>query len=836
MTNTETAPHQRKKSPDELRRENQRALAIRLAANDVVIFPSVDKSSVVKEWPRQDTSIPIDEKNKIHDAAKAAGKRRPLHIGSTRKIVVVKKLWSAWPDANPSIPCGVNGLLAIDVDIKRNKSTGEITYHGPQLFEAFCKEKGIIIGPDVPMTRSQSGEGFHLIYRNPLGLGSSAGGFAELGCDIRGGNADGTEGSGQVVAPGAWRADGKRYESAEGHVDFVTAFAEGTIPDLPEAFVKLIGTKPEGAQRSGESKSVSEREVQALADELRKTELPDAAVLLDPALDGFDMPKIEQRYPKFREAIGKGDFSGIIFNLAGALKAERANVTAAEYATALFEREDCGRFDDDADAVSGESYNMRSVARSFLRAVPLTTEMSKGEEFGAVVDESEEDEPVSPEVQAKWDLEEKERAEKAEQAKRDAKLERAKKRAGPTTNMLPLELLGVNSIPPREFIYRKWLVKGSLTVMIAPGGRGKSSITLSQAVDIACGVDRLGAKLARPRAVFLYNAEDSKQEMERRVASYLSQYPYTDQQKALIKKNLFVQSGTDGLLVFATQDRGVVVPNDELVEKLIADIKERNIEVVILDPLATLHGVSENDNIAMTHVVDVFKRIIVATNVAMMICHHSRKVQRGSGGLDANDGRGAVAVINSARIILNLNDIPEAKAAEFQITDVTELWRYVAVTSGDKTNLSARDQSTVIYRMNSVQADNGTAEHEADNTVAMSLHTFERQSSMIGDDATFAVLAKLDGEEPVGSDPRHANYLGKVIADTMGWNFDLKSVRTSVKDIVASWQRSKWIAQEVYENADKGAARRKPVNVYVRGAIRPEPSKAEFSAVEDEDD
>lgn len=423
MTNTETAPHQRKKSPDELRREHQRALAIRLVANGVATTPTVNKSTVIKEWPRLDTSIPLEEKNSIHAKAIAEGKRRPLHIGSTRKVAVVKKLWSAWQDANPCIPCGVNGLIAIDVDIKRNKSTGEIRYHGPLLFEAFCKEKGIIIGPDVPKTISQSGAGFHLIYRNPLGLGSRAGGFDELGCDIRGGNADGTEGGGQIVAPGAWRTDGKRYESAEGHVDFITAFAEGTIPDLPEAFVKLIGT--EGAQRSGESNSVSEREVKAHSVELQKTELPDAATLLDPVLDGYDMPTIERRYPAFREAIDNGNRSGIIFGLAGALKAERASATAAEYAAILFTREDCGDFVHNNAAESGVSFNWRSISRSWLRSVPLTSEKSTGEAFDAPAedDETEDDTDLSDETMREREKEKKKRLQRAEREAKERKAE-----------------------------------------------------------------------------------------------------------------------------------------------------------------------------------------------------------------------------------------------------------------------------------------------------------------------------------------------------------------------------------------------------------------------------
>jgi RecA-family ATPase len=240
-----------------------------------------------------------------------------------------------------------------------------------------------------------------------------------------------------------------------------------------------------------------------------------------------------------------------------------------------------------------------------------------------------------------------------------------------------LELKGINSISPREFIYHKWLMKGAITILIAPGARGKSSLVLSQAIDISCGVDRLGAKLARPRSVFLYNAEDSIPELERRAEAYMVLQNFTDEQKQMVQKNLHIQSGADGMFLFATQDRSDVVTNEPLVKSLVEYILLHKIELV------TLHNVQENDNTGMTQVADVFKRIVSATNVAMLIAHHSRKVQRGSTALDANDGRGAVAVINSARIVMNINDVGSpAKAAEFQITD--DLWRYIIVSTGDK--------------------------------------------------------------------------------------------------------------------------------------------------------
>ncbi|MGY4408818.1 hypothetical protein ACVWW4_000554 [Bradyrhizobium sp. LB7.1] len=398
-----------------------------------------------------------------------------------------------------------------------------------------------------------------------------------------------------------------------------------------------------------------------------------------------------------------------------------------------------------------------------------------------------------------------------------------------------LELNGINAISPRAFIYRKWLIKGAVTVLIAPGGRAKSSLTLSKAIDLACGVDHLGAKIVRPRSVFLYNAEDPIVEMERRAEAYMLFHDFTADEKRRVKENLHLQSGAGGLLIFASADRSGVSVNESLVSSMIAYIREHNIELVVLDPLVTLHTVPENDNMGMTHVADVFKRIAAETNVAMLIAHHARKTQRSNGAvpLDANDGRGAVAVINSARIVMNINDIPSPeKAAEFQISD-QDLWRYIVVGTGDKTNLSARDQTVAVFRLNSVQADNATDEFEADNTVAISEHKFERVIG-VSEDVTRTVLAALDGEAPVGSNPQHANYLGKLIADAARWNLDLKSVRSSVKDIIAQWTRQRWIATATFESGGKGSERRKPVGVFVRGPVRPYEAAENFEAVEDE--
>jgi hypothetical protein len=86
----------------------------------VATFPTLNKHPKVKSWPDLDVEISEEEKKRIRAEARAEGKPEPVHIGCTRSEAVIKKLWRKFRDATPSILCGVNGIIAIDVDVQRN--------------------------------------------------------------------------------------------------------------------------------------------------------------------------------------------------------------------------------------------------------------------------------------------------------------------------------------------------------------------------------------------------------------------------------------------------------------------------------------------------------------------------------------------------------------------------------------------------------------------------------------------------------------------------------------------------------------------------------------------
>jgi hypothetical protein len=255
---------------------------------------------------------------------------------------------------------------------------------------------------------------------NPLKLGNSPGGFSELGVDIRGAR-------GQIVAPGSWRADGKRYECDPEHTPFLKAFVDGTIPALPEAFVKLIGTKPA-------TKDVSEKETAALIEVLKSAELPDAVELLDPTIGVVDLEEIAERDSDMRALRDNPD--GGAFNTVSddrwhffqCLRAHHPLLSVVEVFAIARHLPVCGVFVNSDKPTTGE-YNLRNVARDYLRTAPDShCPPSTGEQFAEVEDEETETN-LTPEVQAKREDEAEEREALAENIRRKAEREAAEREA-----------------------------------------------------------------------------------------------------------------------------------------------------------------------------------------------------------------------------------------------------------------------------------------------------------------------------------------------------------------------------------------------------------------------
>jgi hypothetical protein len=92
---------------------------------------------------------------------------------------------------------------------------------------------------------------------------------------------------------------------------------------------------------------------------------------------------------------------------------------------------------------------------------------------------------------------------------------------------------------------------------------------------------------------------------------------------------LYLNSGVDHPLVLVKRAADGLTAGGQI-ESLIADIKARDIGLVILDPLVELHEAHENDNVEMRQVISKVRDIAVGGHCAVLLPTHTRKPPQAS--------------------------------------------------------------------------------------------------------------------------------------------------------------------------------------------------------------
>ncbi|MBR0677232.1 AAA family ATPase [Roseomonas alkaliterrae] len=233
---------------------------------------------------------------------------------------------------------------------------------------------------------------------------------------------------------------------------------------------------------------------------------------------------------------------------------------------------------------------------------------------------------------------------------------RAEQRGGPPPLWVESGAWDESAIPPRPWLARGYLLRGSVTVLAGVGSAGKSSLCVSYAVALALGM-RFGrfepAGLpefqdagAPKRKVLLYNVEDDDDEQRRRLSAALRQFGAAP---ADLDGHVFrCGPASIGTLLERDAYSGAVGFTDawHALEGLIAHHKP---DLVVLDPLVELHTAEENDNTALRAVIAHLRGIAQRHRCALVLVHHTRK---GAEAGDMEGIRGAGSIVGAARIAL----------------------------------------------------------------------------------------------------------------------------------------------------------------------------------------
>ena len=279
--------------------------------------------------------------------------------------------------------------------------------------------------------------------------------------------------------------------------------------------------------------------------------------------------------------------------------------------------------------------------------------------------------------------------EKADDEGNGSALEETKQDDGPGAPLIlrPFKKFDIASRPPREFLFGKHYQRRTVSGTVAPGGTGKSSLVMVEAIAMATGRDLLGEGAKEPLRVWYHNGEDNMLELERRVAGICQHYDIPMEE---LETGLFMTSGNEVPLRVAETWSQVRLQTDHRLVKCMSEaIGDNKIDAAAFDPLVTLHGVPENNPGQMDQVIRIFTRLADAQNCAIDLSHHTRKLAPGSNGDDVtiDDMRGAGAVKDAMRAVRMLNvmspkDAESAGVMEIERTNYFRIDRAKANYSG----------------------------------------------------------------------------------------------------------------------------------------------------------
>jgi len=267
-------------------------------------------------------------------------------------------------------------------------------------------------------------------------------------------------------------------------------------------------------------------------------------------------------------------------------------------------------------------------------------------------------------------------------------------------NATPFTWRPTSEIPKRRWLYGKHLLRKFVSLDVAAGGVGKSSLKIGEALAMATGRDFYDKGLPEGALnVWMWNLEDPHDEIERRLHATAQRFKVTPDE---LSNRLYVDSGRDQPLVMATEGPDGAMIVRPVVEALIAEMLERKIDVLQIDPFISSHAVSENDNNAIDLVAREWNIVADRTGAAINLVHHVRK---GNGTeATADSARGASSLIGKARSVQVYNRMSEDEAAKLNVPE-DERFFYFRVDN-DKANLAPPERGD-WYRMNNEDLTNG---------------------------------------------------------------------------------------------------------------------------------
>lgn len=355
------------------------------------------------------------------------------------------------------------------------------------------------------------------------------------------------------------------------------------------------------------------------------------------------------------------------------------------------------------------------------------------------------------------------------------------------------------SIPPREWLYGRTYLRGILSVLVSPGGVGKTALTVVEALAMAIGSPLLGEAIhgGRPLRVWYWNGEDPREEVERKIEAACLHFGIGELE---LGDRLMISDPETAGIRLGSGNGGAIKLDMEAIANVEATIMAHRADVAIFDPFISMHGVAESDNNGMDEVGKSLARMAMRHRMAVGVVHHARKPPPGgSGELKMEDSRGASSLSDVSRVGRLLDPMSETEAAQCGVA-AEDRRSFVRIHEG-KASLAPRADKARWVRLVSVDLGNATANRPSDQVGVPEPWTMPGAF----DGVTVANLIEVQrrvakavaADKPLRQDPQaKSGWVGIEIADVLGLDIEADGIKAKIKAILATWIKTKVLKVE----------------------------------------
>jgi AAA domain len=370
-------------------------------------------------------------------------------------------------------------------------------------------------------------------------------------------------------------------------------------------------------------------------------------------------------------------------------------------------------------------------------------------------------------------------------------------------------------IPPRGWLLGNTFCRGFISGLLAQGASGKTSLRIAQALALTTDRKITGEHVFQRSRVLIVTLEDTLDELRRRVrAARLHHCVATED----VKGWLFLWAPAGMKVAEHREGSRIVMPGD-LERRLRAEITNRRIDLVMIDPLVKAHSIEENDNGAIDAVAIILARLAADLNCAVDTLHHAPKAGASEPG-DANRGRGASAFRDAARLLYTVTGMTETERDQFGLSEAER--RPLIRLDSAKVNIAPPSIEARWFKIVGVPLSNGTDLYpHGDEVPTVELWQPPDLWRGISDFVANAILdevdAGLDGGKQLYSD--HPKATDRAASDLVRKHLpELSEPQT--REVIKTWIKNGVLRRETYRDE---TVRKDRQGLRVNPAKRPGP-------------